>query len=512
MESVKILIDDIEKLAYSGKNKKEICQIKNCSEHYITNAINELNDPISLLYNVERYELLKEKLNDNLSFTPINLNPIISYKERLATIEPLIMKEGMTYQEIEEVTGFTSNQINYIIAALNRPKTDIYDEKKYKMIKEKVSENAKRQPKEEVSETEYQDYLDRIENYIDEKCLIVDICKALSITNNEFHKIVNSLNNPQSSNYNPIRYEKLKTRIKQNANERKAEASSINKIPCFAYDKTDLKLEITKKVTRGEINVSAAASELHMPLIEYILYILELEDTELKNILRTLLQPYGVFINEDSTKNLMAYSLKMQKEIVLMALTYRVSYKTIAKMFGVSFKNVIETFETFSDLYPSLCYLFLETYNEDEFHEKKAYNDAMLYWRERNELIKSLKEAKQNKEEEKFNQIRIQLKKLYSKIDDTIVVSLKEKKATDLTQEESDLIAKYQLKYYLSERLCATQLGFSRNTIQNCSKSLAERNMIFAEKIALHNSVYQEKSQSYAEQYNAEISRGRGSR
>lgn len=513
MESIKKVVDDIERLAYSGKSKKEICQIRNCSEYSLTNAINELNDPTSSLYDRERYELLKEKFNDNLSFTPINLNPIISYKERLAIIEPLIMNEDMTLQNISETTELTLNQIHDTIRALNRPKTDIYDEKKYEVIKEKVKENANQNaPKNGIQESQYEDYLEKIEYYIGKKYLVNEVRQALSITEYEYRKIMNSLNNPQSSNYNSIRYEKLKIQMDKNANEKRAEAASINKIPCFAYEKTDLKLEITKKVARGEMNVFDAANELHMPLVEYILYILELKDIELKNFFRTILQPYGVFINEDSTKNLMSYPLKTQKEIVLMALTYRVSYKTISKMFGVSFKNVIETFKSFNDLYPSLCYLFLETYNEDEFHEKKAYNDAMLYWRERNELIKSLNEAKKNKEKEKCNQMNVQVKKLHSKIDDTIVVSLKEKKAVDLTQDERDLIAKYQLKYYLSERVCAMQLGFSRNTIQNCSKSLAERNMIFAEKIALHNGVYQEKSQSYTEQYNAEISRGGGSR
>ena len=48
------------------------------------------------------------------------------------------------------------------------------------------------------------------------------------------------------------------------------------------------------------MNVFDAANEFHMPIYDFFLYILELKDTELKNSLRTILQPYGVFINEDS--------------------------------------------------------------------------------------------------------------------------------------------------------------------------------------------------------------------
>lgn len=512
MESIKKLIDDIEKLAYSGKNKKEICQIKNCSEHYITNAINELNDPISPLHNVERYELLKEKFNDNLSFTQTDLNSTISYKERLAIIEPLIMNEGMTYQEIEEVTGLTNNQINYTIAALNRPKTDIYDEEKYKMIKDKVSENAKPKPIERIKETEYQEYLDKIEYQIENKYLMYEICNNLSITEDEFHKIFDFLNNPNSSNYNPSRYKRLKAKLEKNVFERRAEISSINEIPNFVYEKSRLKLDLIKKVANGEMNVYDAANELHMHIYDFFLDIINLKDVELKDSFRTILQPYGVFLNEDSTKNLMSYPIKTQKEIVLMALTYRVSYKTLTKLFGVSMKNVIETFKTFNDLALSLDFLFLETYCEDEINEKKAYSDAKKYWKKRNELITSLNEARKNSDGEQAKQIKIQIDELRSEINDKCVLNLKGKKATDLTEEEKDLIAKYQLKYYLSSSECGRQFGFDKNTIQRYSINLAERNPIFAEKMVLHHKCYQEVNERCVDQYKAEISRGGGSR
>lgn len=434
----------------------------------------------------------------------------VNYKERLATIEPLIMNEGLTIKKIAEATGLTKDQIQDTIRALNRPKTDIYDEEKYKDIKEKVKENAK--PKERIEEKDYPEYLDKIEHYIENKYLVSEICDTLCISDYLYHKIFNSLNDPSSFNYNSSRYERLKSKIAKNASEKIAENSSANESTSFLAENFLFKLEVTKRVAKGEINVSAAANELHMSIFRYFLYIIELKDIELRNSLRPVLQSYGVFMNEGSTKSLMSYPLEIQKEIVLMALTYRISYKNLAKMFKVSLKNVIETFNSFTELSFSLGYLFLETYSEDEINEMKAYNDAMLYWRKRNELIKSLNEARKNKEEEKVKQIKIEIEELHSKIDDRQILNLKEKKATDLTQEERDLIAKYQLKYYLSSIECGKQLNYNTETIQRCSANLAERNMIFAEKMVLHNQVYQEFHQIYREQHNANFSRGWSSR
>ena len=115
-----------------------------------------------------------------------------------------------------------------------------------------------------------------------------------------------------------------------------------------------LKLEITKKVANSEINVLTASNYLHIDLIDYFVYLIDIEDAELKNKLKPIVSLYGIFINEESEKSLMNNPIEVQKEIVLMALTYRVSYKMIAEMFKVSLKDVIKTFKTFDNLALSL--------------------------------------------------------------------------------------------------------------------------------------------------------------
>ena len=107
-------------------------------------------------------------------------------------------------------------------------------------------------------------------------------------------------------------------------------------------------------MANSEINVLTASNYLHIDLIDYFVYLIDIEDAELKNKLKPIVSLYGIFINEESEKSLMNNPIEVQKEIVLMALTYRVSYKMIAEMFKVSLKDVIKTFKTFDNLALSL--------------------------------------------------------------------------------------------------------------------------------------------------------------
>ncbi len=261
-----------------------------------------------------------------------------NYKERLAIIEPLIMKEGYTLKKISENTDLTLSEIKDTIYVLNRVGTEIYNEEKYTILKQKMKENANIPfRKEKIEEKDYRKYLDQIEYYVmSEKRSVIDIPNKFSISMRYFYIILNFLNNPNSMYYNPKRYEKIKNQIQQNLMEK-----------------------------------------------------------------RTILKSQSSKIN-------------------------------------------------------------------------------------------------------------IPFEELHSKIDDSKILALKGKKATDLSQEEKDLIARYQLKYYLSSSLRGELLGYDKNTIQRYSASLAEKNMIFAEKYTLHTKIYKEQNERYAEQYNANFSRGEG--
>ncbi len=105
--------------------------------------------------------------------------------------------------------------------------------------------------------------------------------------------------------------------------------------------------------------------------------------------------------------------------------------------------------------------------------------------------------------------IKKQLEELRDEVYDLFVQRLKEKNPLEYTQEEKDKIARFQLKYYLSSTKCSAIFGLDRTTFSRYCNSLAERNMIFAEKMLLYNNFYQAASQKWLEKNNDSIiSRG----
>lgn len=513
------LIDKIEKFVYNdNKTLTDIGKMPGFSGYRVRKEVDAL-----LRKDKKRYDDIMNRSRENAGLKQIQIRAnkpsSVNYKERLEKIEPFIL-DGKIKREITEITGLTQSQIHDTIRALNRPNTGIQDEEKYAILTKKIRENGEERskPKPRISENEYEEYLDKIEYYVNNKCSAEEIQEYLHISDYEFKKILNSLNMEGKLN-NPERYERINTQMGQNAMESQIETTRDTLD--FLYHEKNQRLEITKKVANGEISVFEAANLLNLKLFNYFLYILKLKEEELKNSLRIVLEPYGVFINENSSKSLQSKSLNAQREIVLMALTYRVSYKTVARMFGVSLRDVIETFKTFDDYMSSLEYLFFETWCESEIFEKKSKENAKNYWNKRNVLVnasnnssKKIKQMEDGKEkeieEEKLEEMKRRLKDLRIEVYDTFIPILKCKNARDYTEEEQDLIARYVLKYYYSFRICGKQLGIDRTTFSDYIKSLAARDPIFAEKINYYESIKQNRNDYYLEQNSNEISRGGG--
>lgn len=519
------LIDIIEKLVYDdNKTLADVGKMPGFSDYRVRKEVDAL-----LRKDKKRYDDIMNRSRENAGLKQIQIRAnkpsSVNYKERLEKIEPFIL-DGKTKREIAEITGLTKSQIDDTINALNRPNTGIRDEEKYAILTKKIRENGEERskPKPRISENEYEEYLNKIEYYVNNKCSVEEIQEYLHISDYEFKKILNSLN-VEGEFYNPERHERIKTQMNQNAMETRIEKliRPSFEVKRFLYHEKNQRLEITKKVANGEISVLEAANILNMKLYNYFLYVLKLKEEELKNSLRIALEPYGVFINENSSKSLQSKSLNAQREIVLMALTYRVSYKSVAKMFGVSLKDVIETFKTFEDYMSSLECLFFETWCENETFEKKAQENARNYWNKRNALVNASNKISERKktmedgeekeiEEQKIVEIKRRLKELRIEVYDAFIPILKDKNVRDYTEEEKDLIARYVLKYYYSFRICGEKLGVDRTTISGYIKNLVERDPIFAEKIIYYESVKQERSDYFLEQNNDEISRGGGSK
>ena len=186
-------------------------------------------------------------------------------------------------------------------------------------------------------------------------------------------------------------------------------------------------------------------------------------------------------------------SLKKLKEIALVALTYRVSFKTLAKMFGTTIEDVDISCSYLDNLELPLYYLKVETQNENEEFEKIAEKNARLYFQKRNKLYERLK-----KEPEKKTEILKQITDLYHTIDDYEISRLLNKKAFTFDEFEQEIVAKYRLKYYCSLRRTQKNLGIDVDFIVKFEEILAKKDPIYARKLDLLNYTYDLKRNEFA--------------
>lgn len=183
---------------------------------------------------------------------------------------------------------------------------------------------------------------------------------------------------------------------------------------------------------------------------------------------------------------------KVLKEVVLVALTYRVSYKNLARIFNTTIDDVKESFAILDFDTKALYFLNEETKLEDEINEKYAYTYAKNYFNKRNKIIKGLQTAT---DKEEIAKLKLELKELYRLIDDSLVNESKDKKV--LNNEEKEAIAKYRLKYHLSLNSMKDIVKRDKDTIKKFENELAESNEIYKEKLEELNNYYDKDNKNY---------------
>lgn len=185
------------------------------------------------------------------------------------------------------------------------------------------------------------------------------------------------------------------------------------------------------------------------------------------------------------------------REIILMSLTYRLSYENVAKMFHTDALDVQEAFELL-DFHRSVYYLNEETKNEDKTISEYAYKNALLYWKQRQKLIKEYNQFYKEQNKEKLEEKKTEIKRHQSLIDDSIVRQTIGKKR-NLTQEEKDSLARYRLKYYIPLTEAKEVLQRDKDTIKRYEEDLASRDIIFKKKLDTLNYEYTYRGKKYLE-------------
>lgn len=228
-------------------------------------------------------------------------------------------------------------------------------------------------------------------------------------------------------------------------------------------------------------------------------------------------------------------SLNQIKEVILMALTYRTSFKNLAVLFHSTEEEIRKMFSRLPEYDMVLNYLDKETKNEDKINERVAYIHSFNYLKKKKTILKEIKKAKKNirmftstmanahvdipgedvANKEIGNHVKTTseelqaildcsqeiLKKHMSLVDDSIVVGTMNKMVYELTESEVEAIARYRLKYSLPIKKIQQILGRDPRTIYKFEEELSKKDMIFKEKIERLNDYYQEKSNTVKAEY-----------
>lgn len=184
-------------------------------------------------------------------------------------------------------------------------------------------------------------------------------------------------------------------------------------------------------------------------------------------------------------------TLKVIKELILMSLTYRISYKNLSKLLNAEEEAIRNVFKKIPEFASTLHWLDIETINEDEIDERVAYINGFNYLQKRKKLLKQISIAKKRNDVQEVNHLRNQLKKHFQLIDDSIVNGTLDKPLSALTEEERDAIAKYRVKYFLSKNHFENRIGRAKVIITKLEQELGEKNPVWRGKIERLNNYWE---------------------
>lgn len=393
--------------------------------------------------------------------------------------------EGKTLGEIETELEKTKTKIRKLINEIGKT-----NPQKLAEINKKIKRNAHLKAVRAntiIPEDSYSEYIDKIEKLVFDGLNNTAIIKELHLPNGNLKKIIDTLNNPNSSIYDEKRYKAIILQQEKN------KLNSI-KNSNFTIRNGDKKFALTKLMANNEITFFEVCRALNYLPANYFHYLISITDVELKSDLEPFFLSLGINLDEKPTKKLSDYKYKTLKEIVLVALTYRVSFKSIAKLFKVSFTDVFNTFYDFDSYSFALSQLFNETFLEGEIEEKRALYYAKEYYKKRKEIFKKLNDAKEVNNGSLIEQYTNELNILTSTINDTLLIEGIKNSSYHMTKEERDMLARFQLKYYLSNEVCAEILSIDSKTVFRATENLRKEDRIFDEKTQMREEYYNNDS------------------
>ncbi len=250
----------------------------------------------------------------------------------------------------------------------------------------------------------------------------------------------------------------------------------------FIYpDKKRYCLDALKK---SFMTIDEGTEFLNCPLYVLLFFIREEYKKTKSEVLKQIILNYSEFHFFES-KNISEKSLNLQKEIVLVALTYRISVVNLCRLFETSYDDIEKVFENFSLYNFPIYFLNLETMNENEEFETLAFKKGKHYFLRVQELRRFKIKAIQEGNDEKLEVFNEKIRSLQNEINDSAALALQNN--DEITHEELLVIINYRIKYGLSRIQCEEMFGVKEFRLREYENKLIEKDDYYRAKLYFLN-------------------------
>ncbi len=420
----------------------------------------------------EYHDSLKAINEQNMNFEEQKQNIFRTKKYYLRRNELItFLNKAQKNEEIEKIEGY-------------QEKLNILQRDKYEILL---------QHRNDLNEEEQQirTILLKIRTFIFEGVLKKDISENLSISNEKMDKILFLIKSMNSKFYDEKEYEIIKNQINKNKKE----------FLEHKMDKTKANYEIhtipfyIRGISQGKITLSEGMHTLKMGFYTLLRFIKEYNEKEKIENLQKILDDYA-FAFQYESKNYALLSWEKRREIVHVALTYRLSIKSLCDLYKTSGDDIENVFQNVNEFYDALKYLLYETENEKEDISLESFRKGKYFLSRKKLIFRNLKMAKEKNEYEKVEAYQEKWLALQKEIlDDRDVEYLKTQGI--LSYDDKLKIVQYRLKYGLTKIKCATIFGISTDTLIAFEEDLMKDSFYYDEKISSLNAFNDEKHSSY---------------
>lgn len=253
----------------------------------------------------------------------------------------------------------------------------------------------------------------------------------------------------------------------------------------------DKKRYCLNAIQQSIMTIEEASAFLGTSLNVLLFYIKdEYNRTHSESLKRIILHYSKVSFYEN--KNISGKALVIQKEIVLAALTFRLSFDNLCRLFETSYDDIENMFDHFPLLNFQVYLLNLETLNESKELENRAFSKGKRYFLRAKELHTFKRKAILNGEKEKQEVLKEKILLLQTEINDSRALAIQN--SDEITEEDLLVITDYRIKYGLSRIYCEDLFGIKESRLREFENKLMSQDDYYSSKLYFINEFHSKHS------------------